>query len=118
MHQRTLAILAVLPGLNLKKLATEAGEYRGALHNGICERFHKTLQDEFYATAFRKTLYTTLDQLQADLDQYLDEYNRDRPHSGKYCFGKTPLQCFLDSRQLAWDKILDQPSPATVAVAS
>ena len=36
--------------------------------NGICERFHKTLQDEFYSTAFRKTLYTSLEPLQADLD--------------------------------------------------
>ena len=76
--------------------------------NGICERFHKTLQDEFYSTAFRKTLYTSLEQLQTDLDCWMDEYNRDRPHSGKYCFGKTPLQTFLDSRQLAWDKVLDR----------
>jgi len=85
--------------------------------NGICERFHKTLQDEFYSTAFRKTLYTSLEQLQTDLDRWMDEYNRDRPHSGKYCFGKTPLQTFLDSRQLAWDKILDREAPATAAVA-
>jgi len=85
--------------------------------NGICERFHKTLQDEFYATAFRKTLYTSLDQLQTDLDCWLEDYNHSRPHSGKYCFGKTPMQTFLDSRQLAWDQILDQEAPATVAVA-
>jgi transposase InsO family protein len=85
--------------------------------NGICERFHKTLQDEFYSTAFRKTLYTSLEQLQTDLDRWMDEYNRDRLHSGKYCFGKTPLQTFLDSRQLAWDKVLDREAPATAAVA-
>lgn len=85
--------------------------------NGICERFHKTLQDEFYSTTFRKTLYTSLEQLQTDLDRWIEEYNRERPHSGKYCFGKTPLQTFLDSRQIAWDKILDQESPATAAVA-
>jgi len=85
--------------------------------NGICERFHKTLQDEFYSTAFRKTLYTSLEQLQADLDRWLDEYNRDRPHSGKYCFGKTPMQTFLDSRPLAWDNFLDREVPATAAVA-
>jgi transposase InsO family protein len=85
--------------------------------NGICERFHKTLQDEFYSTAFRKTLYTSLEQLQTDLDRWMDEYNRDRPHSGKYCFGKTPLQTFLDSRQLAWVKVLDREAPATAAVA-
>jgi transposase InsO family protein len=85
--------------------------------NGICERFHKTLQDEFYSTAFRKTLYTSLEQLQTDLDRWLEDYNSERPHSGKYCFGKTPMQTFLDSRQLAWDKILDREAPATAAVA-
>src|SRR5690349_13792297 len=85
--------------------------------NGICERFHKRLQDEFYSTTFRKTLYTSLEQLQTDLDRWMDEYNRDRPHSGKYCFGKTPMQTFLDSRQLAWDKVLDREAPATAAVA-
>jgi transposase InsO family protein len=86
--------------------------------NGICERFHKTIQEEFYSTAFRKTLYTSFEQLQLDLDAWLEEYNEQRPHSGKYCFGKTPMQCFLDSRQLAWDKILDQITPVTDAVAS
>jgi len=49
-----------------------------------------------------------LEQLQTDLDHWLEDYNSDRPHSGKYCFGKTPMQTFLDSRQLAWDQILDR----------
>ncbi len=34
--------------------------------NGICERFHRTIQEEFYATAFRKKLYHSLEELQAD----------------------------------------------------
>lgn len=75
--------------------------------NGICERFHRTIQEEFYATAFRKKLYASLEELQADLDAWLDEYNRTRPHSGKYCYGKTPLQTFLDSLSLAREKMLD-----------
>jgi transposase InsO family protein len=62
--------------------------------NGICERFHRTMQDEFYSVAFRKKLYLSLDELQADVDDWLQEYNEVRPHSGKYCFGKTPLQTF------------------------
>ena len=86
--------------------------------NGICERFHKTIQEEFYSTAFRKTLYSNLEQLQADLDAWIEEYNVQRPHSGKYCFGKTPMDCFLASRQLAWDKMLDQTAPATEVAAS
>src|SRR5947209_6280291 len=56
--------------------------------NGICERFHKTMQDEFYSVAFRKKLYSSLEQLQTDLDLWLEEYNQNRPHSGKYCFEK------------------------------
>src|ERR1700712_4532490 len=76
--------------------------------NGICERFHRTIQDEFYSVAFRKKLYSSLEQLQNDLDSWLEEYNQRRPHSGKYCFGKTPVQTFLDSRQLAHDKQLDR----------
>jgi transposase InsO family protein len=75
--------------------------------NGICERFHRTIQEEFYATAFRKKLYHGLEELQADLDEWLDEYNRTRPHSGKYCYGKTPMQTFLDSLSLAREKMLD-----------
>jgi hypothetical protein len=76
--------------------------------NGICERFHRTIQDEFYSIAFRKKLYSSLEQLQADLDDWLEEYNRERPHSGKYCFGKTPMQTFMDSRHLAHEKQLDR----------
>jgi len=74
--------------------------------NGICERFHKTVLQEFYQVAFRKKIYKTLDELQADLDLWVQRYNQDRPHSGKYCFGKTPMQTFLDAIPLAKDKIL------------
>jgi len=78
--------------------------------NGICERFHRTIQEEFYAVAFRKKLYRSLEQLQEDVDEWIAEYNGQRSHSGKYCYGKTPLQTFLDSRQLAWDRLLDRQS--------
>ncbi|KAA6307925.1 hypothetical protein EZS27_040402 [termite gut metagenome] len=60
--------------------------------NGICERFHRTMQDEFYATAFRKKIYQTIDDLQADIDVWLKYYNEERPHTGKHCYGKTPMQ--------------------------
>lgn len=79
--------------------------------NGICERFHQTIQNEFYATAFRRKLYTSLEQLQADVDLWVDSYNRERTHSGKHCFGKTPLQTFLDSKPLAIAKQLDRTMP-------
>ena len=75
--------------------------------NGICERFHKTILQEFYQVAFRKKIYKTLEELQADVDVWLKHYNEERPHSGKYCFGKPPMQTFLDSIPLAKAKILD-----------
>lgn len=72
--------------------------------NGICERFHKTMKTEFFETAMRKKIYTDLDELQLDLDIWLEDYNNERPHSGKYCYGKTPMQTFKDSKKLALDK--------------
>jgi len=85
--------------------------------NGICERFHKTIQDEFYAVAFRKKIYHCLDEIQEDADRWIEEYNTERTHSGKYCFGKTPWQTFLDSKKLADDKMLDRLQPTDIAVS-
>jgi transposase InsO family protein len=86
--------------------------------NGICERFHKTIQDEFYAVAFRKKVYETLEEIQQDLDAWLEQYNTIRPHSGKYCFGKTPMETFLDSKHLSQEKMLDDlTSEPTLKVA-
>jgi hypothetical protein len=85
---------------------------RSPQSNGICERFHRTMQDEFYSIAFRKKLYSSLEDLQADVDTWLGEYNEKRPHSGKYCFGKTPMQTFVDAKHLAHDKAIDRFSVA------
>lgn len=74
--------------------------------NGICERFHRTILEEFYRVAFRKTIYTSIEQLQNDVDDWIDSYNCNRPHSGRYCYGKTPMQTFLDSKSLVDEKML------------
>ena len=76
--------------------------------NGICERFQRTMLEEFYQVAFRKKLYNSLDELQADVDAWLEFYNSERPHSGRYCYGKTPMQTFHESKHLAAEKMLDQ----------
>ncbi len=72
--------------------------------NGIVERYHKTMLNEFYRIAFRKKIYATIGELQRDLDHWMAEYNEERPHQGRYCFGKTPTQTFLDARAIAQDK--------------
>jgi transposase InsO family protein len=74
--------------------------------NGIVERFHKTALNEFYRITFRKKIYTTLADLQADLDQWLKEYHEERPHQGRWCDGRTPIQTFLDTIPLAKEKLL------------
>jgi transposase InsO family protein len=76
--------------------------------NGICERFHKTMQDECYSLLFRKKLYQSLEELQVDVDEWVRKYNEERPHSGRYCYGKTPWQTFLDSKHLALEKDLNR----------
>ena len=74
--------------------------------NGICERFHRTVLDEFYRVAFRKKIYQTVDELQADLDSWIADYNQLRPHQGRWCFGKTPMQTFLDALPIAKEKLM------------
>jgi hypothetical protein len=62
--------------------------------------------NEFDRVAFRKKIYTGLDELQADLGAWLMEYDEIRPHQGRWCYGKTPMQTFLDSVPLAKEKLL------------
>ena len=92
--------------LDIEGIEHSKTQVRHPQSNGICERLHRTMQEEFYAVAFRKKLYQSLAQLQQDLDEWMHYYN-ERPHSGRYCYGKTPLQTFMDSKHLAEEKMLD-----------
>ncbi|UCF39301.1 MAG: transposase [Acidobacteriota bacterium] len=56
--------------------------------------------------AFRKKIYLTVEELQRDLDAWLIRYNTRRPHQGKRCQGKTPMETFLDNRPRAQEKLL------------
>ena len=75
--------------------------------NGICERFHKTVLQEFYQTTFRKKIYKTMEDLQTDLDKWCDEYNKDRTHQGKMCNGRTPIDTFVDGLKIWREKNLN-----------
>jgi transposase InsO family protein len=70
------------------------------------ERFHKTVLDEFYRVAFRKKVYRETTELQADLDAWIRTYNEEREHQGRWCFGKTPMQTFLDAAPMAKEKMI------------
>ena len=92
--------------LDLEGIEHTKTKVRHPQSNGICERLHRTMQEEFYAVAFRKKLYDNLELLQSDLDLWLQYYNNERPHSGRYCYGKTPMETFEESLPLAKEKIL------------
>lgn len=87
-------------------------QVRSPQSNGICERLNRTIKEEFYSIAFRKKLYTSLEELQADLDEWIEFYNNQRPHSGRYCYGKTPMETFLASKHLAEEKQINELSLA------
>ena len=92
--------------LNLEGIEHSKTQVRHPQSNGICERLHRTMQEEFYAIAFRKKLYDNLELLQQDLDEWMQYYNNERPHSGRYCYGKTPMETFIESLPLATEKLL------------
>ena len=93
--------------LALEQIEHTKTKARSPQTNGICERFHRTIGEEFYQVAFRKTLYTSIEQLQADLDDWLLYYNRERTHSGRHCDGRTPMQTFRETQHLAQQKRLE-----------
>lgn len=76
--------------------------------NGICERFHKTILNEFYQVAFRKKIYTSIEELQNDLDDWIDYYNNSRTHQGKMCCGRTPMETLLNGKSIWAEKDLAQ----------
>lgn len=74
--------------------------------NGICERFHKTILQEFYQVAFRKKIYRSIEELQVDLDEWLAYYNHERTHQGKMCCGRTPIDTFVDGKKIWQEKLI------------
>ena len=100
--------------LTLEDIDHSKTKARSPQTNGICERFHKTMQDEFYAVAFRKKVYYSIEELQKDLDEWISWYNNERTHTGKYCYGKTPLNTFTDSLPLAKQKMLNNNLHTTI----
>lgn len=97
--------------LDLENIEHTRTKVKSPQTNGICERFHQTIQNEFYANAFRRKLYHCLEELQSDVDDWIRRYNHERTHSGKHCFGKTPMQTLIDSTPLALAKQLNQTLP-------
>ena len=92
--------------LDLEDIELTKTKAKSPQTNGMCERFHRTSQDEFYSIIFRKKVFTTIEDLQVELDTWINWYNAERTHSGKQCYGKTPRQTLIDSKDLALEEQL------------
>jgi hypothetical protein len=68
--------------------------------NGSTERLNQAVQNEFYKVAFRKKLYKSIEEIQINLEDFMQYYNNDRTNQGKHCQGRTPMQTFEDGRSL------------------
>jgi hypothetical protein len=92
--------------LDIENIDHTRTKARSPQTNGICERFNKTCRDELHSIAFRKKVYRSIEELQLDLDEWVRQYSHERTHSGKYCYGKTPMRPFRDSIPLAKEKLI------------
>jgi transposase InsO family protein len=99
--------------LDLENIEHTRTRSRGPQTNGICERFHQTIQNELYASAFRRKLYHSLEKLQRDVDVWMESGSAERSRTGKYCYDKTRLQTFIDSAKLAYDRDLARIQPTS-----
>jgi transposase InsO family protein len=85
----------LLKELNIQHRLTKV---RHPWTNGACERLNRTILEEFYQVAFRTKIYTTLEELDQDLQQYILAYNTKRTHHGKRTQGKLPVQLFQEKK--------------------
>ncbi len=86
--------------LHLNNIEHTKTKVRHPQTNGSTERLNQIIQDEFYKVAFRKKLYKSIEEIQIDLDKFMDDYNNERTNQGKHCQGRTPMQTFQDGRTL------------------
>jgi len=68
------------------------------IYNGYCERFQRTIFEEFYQKIFREKIFNSLESLQKELEQYLLYYNFKRPHFGISPKGVIPIDCLKAKR--------------------
>lgn len=102
--------------LHLNDIEHSRTKARHPQTNGCTERLNQIIQEEFYAVAFRKELYTSIDQMQTDLDAYMAYYNNERTNQGKRCQGKTPKQTWDEAYDL-YKKYVIEKSEVTNEVA-
>lgn len=83
--------------LALEDIEHRTTKVRSPRTNGFVERMNRTLLEECFRVAGRTTWYERIDEIQADLDRFLDYYNLERSHQGYRLRGKTPAQALREA---------------------
>ncbi len=94
--------------LHLNDIEHSRTKARHPQTNGCTERLNQIIREEFYSVAFRKTLYTSLEQMQADLDVFMAYYNNERTNQGKRCLGRTPKQTWDEGYDLYKEYMIEK----------
>lgn len=103
--------------LQLEGIEHRTTRVRRPQSNGFIERFHRTLLDEHFRVKGRTTWYESIEEMQADLDTYLEVYNAQRPHRGRNMKGRTPLTVFQAGISKA-QKAASTPQPTETPKAA
>jgi transposase InsO family protein len=83
--------------LQLEGIEHRTTRVRRPQSNGYVERFHKTLLDEHFRIKGRQKWYESVEEMQADLDEFFKHYNYERTHQGRNMNGRIPYQIFIES---------------------
>jgi transposase InsO family protein len=84
--------------LAAKELAHQRIPARSPNHNAVCERFQGTALQECWRPAFHRRRFSSIRQLQAEIDAWLNHYNTRRRNHSDFMQGRTPRQV-LDSHR-------------------
>ncbi|WP_444896964.1 IS481 family transposase [Microbulbifer sp. SSSA005] len=93
--------------LNINEIEHTKTKARHPQTNGICERFHKTILQEFYQPSLRRKIYGSIEELQKDLDEWLEYYNNGRTHQGKKCCARTPMATLEEGKSIWKEKFVN-----------
>jgi hypothetical protein len=86
-------------------LSSRAPQHGHRRHHAKTEIGLDHIVSTFRPLQKRGDYHRSLEELQADLDEWLAFYNNERTHQGKMCCGRTPMQTLLDGKEAWHDKI-------------
>lgn len=97
--------------MQLEDIEHRTTKVRSPRTNGFVEGMNRTLVDECFRVKGRATWYTSTDEIQRDLDTFIEHYNQRRSHQGYRLNGRTPAQALKDALRV-------EELPPTIPVVS